>query len=405
MQEPAPLVQTAQAWLIGREDKPEWSHVWQRLLELAPSDAELRNMGRAWLIGREDKPEWNYIWQQLLELAPSDAELRNVGRAWLTRRESSPAWPHVWRVLVKYDPESRQLLQLGTRFYFSRVAQAELRPVYRVARAEAARFWRELPEAERRALLHDLAIKWTHTSTGIEGNTYTLNETRDFLERGITISGKPLKDHREIDGHKRAIDILLGWLERSELFEPDLFEMHSAVIAQLTSDIQSPVGAWKKDPNFVYARSRTGKPVTIEFTPPELTAELMAEWSQRLAWWLKNPPRRLESALEAFLELHLALVRIHPFFDGNGRMARLLANLPLLKAGFPPLLVPKDKRDEYKQLHTEYDLLACPALSPQTLLLDREASESIRVFLRDAWQPTLDMVGNRVIEYWRSSQL
>ena len=393
------------AWLAGREDKPEWSHVWQRLLELAPNDTELRAIGRAWLAGRDDKPEWSHVWRRLLELAPNDTELRAIGRAWLAGREDKPEWAYVWRGLVKADPESRELLQLGTSFYFARVSQVELRPVYRVVRAESARFWRELPENERRTLLHDLIVEWTHSSTAIEGNTYTLGETRDFLERGITINGKPLKDHREIAGHKRAIDILLGWLDRNELHEHDLFEMHAAVLDELVIDIMSPIGSWKRQHNFVQAVSLAGKPVTIEFAPPELTPGLMAEWIKRLNPWLAGPPRRLESALGAFLELHVAFVRIHPFFDGNGRMARLLANLPLLKAGFPPLLVPKDKRDEYKQLHTEYDLVAGPAHSADRLFFEAPELEAIRVFLREAWHPTLERVGDRVIAYWRRSQL
>jgi len=81
-------------------------------------------------------------------------------------------------------------------------------------------------------------------------------------------------------------------------------------------------------------------------------------------------------------------------------MARLLANLPSLKAGFPPLIVPEHRREEYKVLHTDYDLAVGRLESPAQLLPEHELLQEIRRFFRDAWQPTLDMVAARVFRYW-----
>ena len=58
----------------------------------------------------------------------------------------------------------------------------------------------------------------------------------------------------------------------------------------------------------------------------------------------------------AYCQLHLGFVHIHPFWDGNGRMARLLSNIPLLKSGFPPLVISHEDRKEYIQLLASYQI-------------------------------------------------
>ena len=63
---------------------------------------------------------------------------------------------------------------------------------------------------------------------------------------------------------------------------------------------------------------------------------------------------RLDQAPVAYAHLHLGFVNVHPFFDGNGRMARLLANLPLLNAGLPPLLFVAADRRAYLQAAVRY---------------------------------------------------
>ena len=91
-------------------------------------------------------------------------------------------------------------------------------------------FLQDLDNDIREALLAQLRNLWTHTSTAIEGNTLTLGETAFVLEEGLTISGKPLKDHEEVVGHARAIDLIYDLIRReSDLTEKDLFDLHNAV--------------------------------------------------------------------------------------------------------------------------------------------------------------------------------
>ena len=91
-------------------------------------------------------------------------------------------------------------------------------------------FLQDLDNDIREALLAQLRNLWTHTSTAIEGNTLTLGETAFVLEEGLTISGKPLKDHKEVVGHARAIVLIYDLIRReSDLTEKDLFDLHNAV--------------------------------------------------------------------------------------------------------------------------------------------------------------------------------
>lgn len=84
-------------------------------------------------------------------------------------------------------------------------------------------FLQNLDNDIRDALLIQLRNLWTHTSTAIEGNTLTLGETAFVLEEGLTISGKPLKDHEEVVGHARAIDLVYDLIRRkSDLTEKNL---------------------------------------------------------------------------------------------------------------------------------------------------------------------------------------
>ena len=105
-------------------------------------------------------------------------------------------------------------------------------------------------------LLAQLRNLWTHSSTAIEGNTLTLGETAFVIEEGLTVSGKPLKDHQEVVGHAKAIDIVYGMVINNEpIDKEDLFRLHKAIQKEQVSDIYKPVGAWKAEPNGTYTVS------------------------------------------------------------------------------------------------------------------------------------------------------
>ncbi len=217
------------------------------------------------------------------------------------------------------------------------------------------------------ALLKAIRNLWTHTSTALEGNTLSLGETAFVLEEGLTISGKPLKDHQEVVGHARAIDLLMDLAGKDEpVVEADLFALHRAVQTNVVLDTQCPIGAWKNAPNGTQAVDAGGQIRFIEYASPGDVPALMTAWLGDLNQVMGHGAH--QNAAGVYADLHLAFVRIHPFCDGNGRLARLLTNLPLLRAGLPPIVIPGERRLDYLRLLSSYDLetgsakAGCPVL-------------------------------------------
>ncbi|QQS55834.1 MAG: Fic family protein [Candidatus Competibacteraceae bacterium] len=251
-----------------------------------------------------------------------------------------------------------------------------------------------------RAQLRDL---WTHTSTALEGNSLTLGDTAFILAEGLTVAGKPLKDHYEVVGHARAIELLYHWIERTTpLVESDLFQLHRAVQTEVIVDIYSPVGAWKNEPNGTYYIDPHNRQAWREYAQPKHVPALMGDWLASLNQTLTGDLDR-DAALTAYTRLHLAFTRIHPFFDGNGRMARLIANLPLLQSGFPPIVVARERRREYIKLLVAYDSAHGQAQLGQPLLEEGSELQTLEGFFADNWQETQDLLENmRQIQHHRS---
>jgi fido (protein-threonine AMPylation protein) len=215
-------------------------------------------------------------------------------------------------------------------------------------------FLRGLDVDLKRELLAQIRDLWTHTSTALEGNTLTLGDTHFVLQEGLTISGKPIKDHQEVIGHARAIDLLYRCLNEP-LTESIVFELHKAVQTEQVTDIYKPVGAWKVEPNGTHMVTADGRQVFIEYAMPALVSMLMTEIIDFTNIVNVNEISPV-TAHEYYSKIHIGIAHIHPFWDGNGRIARLLANIPLLKAGLPPLTIPEEQRRTYIQLLADYQI-------------------------------------------------
>ncbi len=215
-------------------------------------------------------------------------------------------------------------------------------------------FLRVLDSDLKRELLAQIRDLWTHTSTALEGNTFTLADTHFILHEGLTISGKPIKDHQEVLGHARAIELLYRCLQEP-LTESIVFELHKAVQTELVTDINKPDGAWKVEPNGTHMVATDGRQVFIEYVAPSLVPVLMTEIINFTNAVNVDDISEV-TAHEYYSKIHMGIVHIHPFWDGNGRIARLLANIPLLKAGLPPLTIPEEQRRTYIQLLADYQI-------------------------------------------------
>ena len=178
-------------------------------------------------------------------------------------------------------------------------------------------------------------VELTYTSNAIEGNTLTRSETAVVLEKGITVGGKPLRDHLEAVGHRDALGYVRVLAGRGEAVrEGDVRELHRVVMARV-----DPLEAGRYSG---VQRQILGSPLLLP-SPAEI-APLMGDLGQ---WLARETADAAGIAPEVAFRAHERLATIHPFTDGNGRTGRLLMNLVLLKAGYPPVVIGPEERLAY----------------------------------------------------------
>jgi len=230
------------------------------------------------------------------------------------------------------------------------------------ARLDAAR---PLPSSVLAKLKEHFDVEWTYHSNAIEGSTLTLAETRLVLLDGLTVAGKSLREHLEAINHKHAIDFVEALAAKAEpITEHNIRQIHALVLR--TIDDES-AGSYRKAQ--VYITGSTYVPPAAIEVPP-LMQELVA-------WLNSTEATQLHPVVRAALA-HFRLVHIHPFVDGNGRVARLLMNLILLREGFPPAVIRRERRPEY------YDTLERAHegdAEPFVTLVAEEAERSLDVWL------------------------
>lgn len=242
----------------------------------------------------------------------------------------------------------------------------------------------------KKSLLEQLRVLWTHTSTAIEGNTLTLGETAFVLSEGLTISGKPLKDHLDVRGHARAVDLIYGLVQKPEITAADLFDLHKLVMTETVFDVYKPTGAWKKENNST-GITIDNQSVIIEFSDFWEVPQLMERWLTLLNEEIQTHKKPRE-ILKSYARLHVSFVAIHPFWDGNGRIARLVANLPCLKAGCPPIIIEKERRYDYIRALADYTVTNGVPSRDTPIVHEDACFDRFCSFCDDCWQAGLGLV-------------
>jgi Fic family protein len=107
-----------------------------------------------------------------------------------------------------------------------------------------------------------------------------------------------------------------------------------------------------------------------------------------------NLRKQLSVEREAYVRLHVSFVRIHPFWDGNGRVARLIANVPVIRSGYPPIIIPKEHRREYIEALSEYHLAAGTITSGSELLPEADKLDRFKRFCQKSWSESTKLVDN-----------
>ena len=207
---------------------------------------------------------------------------------------------------------------------------------------------RPLTEGEVARLNEEFTVEFTYNSNAIEGNTLTLRET-DLVLRGLTIDRKPLKDHMEAVGHKEAFVYVRELVkEQVPMSESIIKQIHYLVLADKKDDR----GVYRRVP--VRIMGAQHEPVQPYLIQPKME-QLMIDYGSST-----------EHIITKLARFHIEFEGIHPFIDGNGRTGRLLVNLELMKAGYPPIDIKFTDRIAYYNVfdayHVKHDLSAMEKL-------------------------------------------
>jgi len=228
-----------------------------------------------------------------------------------------------------------------------------------------------------------LRIEWTYDSNALEGSTLTRGETYFFLREGLTVEGKPFKDFLDARNHAEAVDYLYQIIKDERPLTPGLMKefnhlllsgiTYTEAINEMGQKVKKPAtpGEYKRLPNHVLQADGT---IHHYVEPLQVPAEMEAlfHWIQE-ALIDKHPV--VVSAVA-----HYNLVRIHPFDDGNGRGARILMNLILIKKLYAPAVI----RTKQRRAYLETLALADQGnLGPFTELVARSLFDTQQIILRD----------------------
>lgn len=194
---------------------------------------------------------------------------------------------------------------------------------------------RPLSSVAVKKLQEQFKIEMTYNSNAIEGNSLSLRETFLVINEGITIKNKPLEDHLEATNHYGALEYLYGFVEKGKpqtISEVTIRNLHRLV----TLDTEKEWAGKYRNSGVII--------VGAEYKPPE-AIEIPHLMEDLIKWFRQNQKRLHPVELAALL--HHRLVYIHPFFDGNGRVARLVMNLFLMSKGYPLVIILKNDRRKY----------------------------------------------------------
>jgi len=220
---------------------------------------------------------------------------------------------------------------------------------------------RPLPKDAIKKLLEDIRLRHTYHSDAIEGNTLTLQETKLVLEEGVTIGGKPLKDHLEAKNDAEAFDLMVKLVHAKKPLSQDIIQQIHEIV---TKGILGESGKYRTE-NVGITGSKNTSPSYYKIV------KLMEEYISNIKELKLHPIKKA-----AFI--HHELVRIHPFLDGNGRVSRLITNLYLMKEGYPPIVLKKEDRRKYYRVLQRADE---SDLSPFANFIAQAVHEALMYYL------------------------
>ncbi|MBI9037699.1 MAG: Fic family protein [Bacteroidales bacterium] len=200
---------------------------------------------------------------------------------------------------------------------------------------------RPLSEEQNEELKKYYKIGLTYSSNALEGNSLTESETRIAIEDGLTVAGKPLKDYYEAIGHARSFDLLFQLAKKEAFTEEDIKQLHKLFFQGIDAE---KAGLYRNIRVFISgSKYSLPRPEEVPSKMKQFVLELGINPGLHPVIWAS--------------ELHKRFVFIHPFIDGNGRVARLLMNFALLQNSYPITIIPPIRRIDYinalEKAHTD----------------------------------------------------
>lgn len=182
-------------------------------------------------------------------------------------------------------------------------------------------------------------IKGIYHSNALEGNQLTIGETRLVVEMGMTLTGKTLRDQAEATNLSHALDFMeeIAAATDRPLTLSDLRQIHALILKDIDNDF-----AGKYRTGQVKISGSDYKPPDPQQVPME-----MDDLGEYVSTVTSSEPPELDLPILCAAAAHAWLAQIHPFVDGNGRTARILMNLILMRRGYPICIITREDRRRY----------------------------------------------------------
>lgn len=196
---------------------------------------------------------------------------------------------------------------------------------------------------------YKLRLDWNYYSNRMEGGTLTRSETRSVMVGNLDVKGKPFKDVAEMNGHDQIVlDVLKMSKGEYRISEKRIKEIHSAIMYEENLELKKQIANWKSIPNEIINYKDEKISFTMPFDVPNQIHDLLNTVNSQYDQFTKQSLNQHPVVVAA--DFHLKFVSIHPFYDGNGRMSRILTNILLMSYGFPSVIIKEDAKKGYYQL-------------------------------------------------------
>ena len=256
---------------------------------------------------------------------------------------------------------------------------------------------RPLPQSGTDYFISEIGLSVTHSSNALEGNTFTFDETRLLLEKGITSSARSFREHQDIVGYKKGFDSLYSALKENKAISEDFIKaLHSFVLAG-----DSGAGEYRTIYNCV------GSLTKIVYTPcpPSKVSSEMQRYVSELQEDLSSYKNikteeniQWDDLFHTLAKHHIEFEKIHPFIDGNGRTGRLLLTYEMISLGLLPVDIGYEERERYNSALAAYDVKKERSTRPES------KTEKMAILLAECELRSMEIWNKMFFDYRKAQE-